>query len=270
MRRAALWLCMVGAAGRAQTTQGVITGRVLDAVSGKPVPASITIGEGPADPGRHTTTDAAGYYVLPLLSPGAYYFRVTAASYQPRELYDLELPVASRLDLLIQLRRSSDVWEVGVYRSVFFPNSETVLTFFGPDFDPSRVSRFSGGNPDKGALGASISAVIDPKQLRVLPLAGRDAYTVLAVQPAVTTDAGTSRGLGLSANGQRPSASSFLLDGIENNNNLVTGPLTALSPESILEYRVSISTFSAEYGSTSGYLANASWPRVRAGPPGMA
>jgi hypothetical protein len=48
-----------------------------------------------------------------------------------------------------------------------------------------------------------------------------------------------------------------MLDGVENNNSLVTGPLTALAPEAVQEYRVSTSNFSAEYGRTAGYLANA-------------
>ena len=38
-------------------------------------------------------------------------------------------------------------------------------------------------------------------------------------------------------NGQRASASNFLLDGLENNNDLlVTGPLQALVPEAVQEY----------------------------------
>ena len=73
----------------------------------------------------------------------------------------------------------------------------------------------------------------------------------------VTSDGGVSRGLGLSVNGQRPSASNFLLDGVENNNYLTTGPLTPISPESIQEYRISVSNYSAQYGRTSGFIANA-------------
>ena len=80
---------------------------------------------------------------------------------------------------------------------------------------------------------------------------------MLVAQPTVSSDAGTSRGWGLAANGQRPSASNLLLDGLENNNYLVTGPLSAVAPESVQEYRVSVNNFSAEYGRTSGFLANA-------------
>ena len=80
---------------------------------------------------------------------------------------------------------------------------------------------------------------------------------MLVTQPGVTSDAATGRGLGLAVNGQRPSASNFLLDGVENNNYLITGPLITVAPEAIQEYRVSTNNFSAEYGRTSGFVANA-------------
>ena len=71
--------------------------------------------------------------------------------------------------------------------------------------------------------------------------------------PGVTTDTSTGRGLGLSVNGQRPSASNFLLDGLENNNYLITGPTITLVPESVQEYRISTNNYSAEYGRTVGF-----------------
>ena len=99
--------------------------------------------------------------------------------------------------------------------------------------------------------------MVDPAQIAALPVAGRDVYTMLVTQPGINAETTTARSLGLSVNGQRTSASSFLLDGIENNNYLVTGPLTSITPEAIQEYRISTNNFSAEYGRTSGYLINA-------------
>src|SRR5207244_2233452 len=51
--------------------------------------------------------------------------------------------------------------------------------------------------------------------------------------------------------------SNYLLDGVQNNNTLVTGPAASLAPEMVQEYRISTSTWSAEYGGTAGFLANA-------------
>ncbi|HTB19319.1 MAG TPA: TonB-dependent receptor plug domain-containing protein, partial [Bryobacteraceae bacterium] len=102
-----------------------------------------------------------------------------------------------------------------------------------------------------------MSEVVDSAEINNLPLAGRDVYALLVTQPGVTSDSATGRGLGLSVNGQRPSSSNYLLDGLENNNYLITGPLVTVAPEAIQEYRISTNNFSAEYGRTSGFLANA-------------
>src|SRR5258706_39182 len=68
-------------------------------------------------------SDSSGYFVFPLLSPGRYKLRIGAASYQPQELHELDLAVASRIDFLFRLRPLSDVWEQGQIRSVQFPDS---------------------------------------------------------------------------------------------------------------------------------------------------
>ena len=173
------------------------------------------------------------------------------------EVQNLELRVAGRIELDLRLRPLNDVWETGQYNSVFLPGSKTVVDFFGPDVDVSRSGSFGAQKGSSGGLDSTISEVIEPLQIRDLPLAGRDVYTMLVTQPGVTSEAGTARGLGLAVNGQRPSSSNFLLDGLENNNYLITGPVSPVVPEAIEEYRVSTNNFSAEYGRTSGYLANA-------------
>jgi hypothetical protein len=241
-----------------QTTQGLISGRLMDSQSGRPIAgATVTWTSLATETGGSARTDAGGYYYLPLLSPGLYRVRAAADGYQAQEVHELELAVAARLDLGFHLRPLSDVWEAGQYRSVFLPGSKTIVTFFGPDVDSSRSASFEAQRGRRGALESTVSQVIDSTQLRELPLAGRDAYTMLVTQPGVTADAGTARGLGLSINGARPSASNFLLDGLENNNYLVTGPLTPIPPEALQEYRVSINNFSAAYGRTAGFVANA-------------
>ncbi|MBM3810486.1 MAG: hypothetical protein FJW20_02505 [Acidimicrobiia bacterium] len=242
----------------AQSTQGLLSGRIVDSVTGAPISGAKV---GYQALGTNTTgevlTNAAGYYAAVALSPGYYRVRVTADRYQAQEVYNLEVAVAARLDLGFRLRPLSDVWEQGQYRSVFLPGSDAVLTFYGPDVDTSRFASFAASRGTAGALETSVSQVIDPALVRELPLAGRDVYTMLVTQAGVTADAGTTRGLGLSANGQRPSATNFLLDGVESNNYLVTGPVTALAPEAVQEYRISTNNFTAEYGRTSGFLANA-------------
>jgi tetratricopeptide (TPR) repeat protein len=86
---------------------------------------------------------------------------------------------------------------------------------------------------------------------------GRDVYTAIVREPGVTSDTSTARGIGVVVNGQRPSSSNFLLDGSENNNSLLSGPLLTIPPEAVQEFRFSTGNFSAEYGRTSGFVVNA-------------
>jgi len=202
-------------------------------------------------------SDSSGYYLLPLLSPGQYQIRVTAGGYQSQEVENIELTVAARIDLDFRLRPLNDVWESGQYNSVFLPGSNTIIPFYGPDVDTTKSEFFQAQKGRSEALQSTVSEVIDQTELNDIPLEGRDVYSMLVTQPGVTSDAGTARGLGLSINGTRPTSSNFMLDGVDNNNYLTTGPLATVAPEAIQEYRISTNNFSAEYGQTNGYVANA-------------
>jgi hypothetical protein len=242
----------------AQTTQGVISLQLTDSVTGLPVTgAELRYSNLNTGVSSVLTCARDGVCLLPLASPGEYNLRVTAKGYQARSLQQLNLPVAGRLDLDLRLRPLADVWEAGQYRSVFDNSTGTVVTFFGPDVDTSRSESFRLAEKRQGALDTSASYVIDTSLVRDLPLSNRDLYAMLLVLPGVTAYNGTGRGLGLTVNGQRASSSSYLLDGADNNSQLVTGPQTVVAPEAAQEYRVSTNNFSAEYGRTSGFVTNA-------------
>src|SRR6185437_6832993 len=119
-----------------QTTQGLISGSIVNSVTGQPIAgASITYTSTTLAVSGTLQSDANGYYFLPLLSAGTYSVRTTADSYQSQQLEQLELQVAGRIQIDFRLRPLSDVWEAGQYRSVFLPGSKTIVTFYGPDVD---------------------------------------------------------------------------------------------------------------------------------------
>jgi hypothetical protein len=242
----------------AQTTQGLILGRVSDSVTGLPIAATIVCtneATGQVSPGR---SEQAGEYTVASLSPGRYRISVEAPAYQSQQARALELPVAARVELNFHLRPLYDVWEAGQFRSLVLPGSQQAVGFYGPDVDTSRSVVFNANRGLITPLETSRSDVISSIDIDNLPLSGRDVYTMLLLLPGVTANvAGTDRGLGFSVNGQRPSSSNYLLDGTENNNLVITGPLGAAVPEFVEEYRVSTTNYSAEYGRTSGFIANA-------------
>jgi hypothetical protein len=242
----------------AQTTQGLIAGRILNSRTGRPVAGAVVFYNSREGTIRNQqTTGADGYFTLPLLSPGFYHLRIEADRYQPQEVAQVELAVAGRLDFAFLLRPLADLWEAGEFDSVFLPGSKTIVTFFGPDVDATKTGSFEAPRGSESPLDSSLSTVVDRQLINNLPLDGRDVYSLLALQPGVTANSTTGRGLGLSVVGGRLSASNFLLDGVENNNSILTGPLQPLVPEAVEEYRISENNYSAEFGRTSGFIANA-------------
>src|SRR6267142_630341 len=198
MRSALLALVVLCGLARAQSTEGLITGRVRDRSSGRPIVGAKVEALSPlVQARREVDSNGHGYYYLPQLSPGIYQITVTMDQYQTREVHNLVLPVAGYLQIDFDLRPLHDVWELGYYRTLILRN-ELILPFYGPDVDPAYVSHL---DPSLGATGQfepSVSEVIDPRLIDKLPLAGRDVYSALVLLPGVTSDAATVRSLGLS------------------------------------------------------------------------
>ena len=143
------------------------------------------------------------------------------------------------------------------FRIPFGAGERTLIDFYGPDVNPNYWTTFSPNPGLTGKLEASISNAVRPAEIQELPLQGNDVYAILLAEPGVTASNLTSRSLGISGNGQRPSSSNFLLDGADTNFFLISGPLLSVAPEAVQEYRISTSTFSAEYGGAAGYIVNA-------------
>ena len=239
-----------------QTAYGSITGSVRDAVTQAPLPATVRYANLSSGTNGVTAT-REGLFTFSSLSPGTYRVSVSEDGYQDRLIEQLELPVAGHLEVRFDLWKLSDPWHSGAYSSVVMPGSQAVTAYYGPDIDTSRSDTFQPVDVNTSRLETAVSTVIGSHDISDLPLAGRDVFTLLVLLPGVTADTTTARGLGFSVAGQRPSSSNYLLDGLENNDMVITGPLGVLAPESVQEYRISIDGFSAEYGRTSGFLANA-------------
>jgi hypothetical protein len=190
----------------------------------------------------------AGFYSLTFAAPG----------YQTKEIRRLEVPVAAQISLNISLTLQAHILDrvAGVAQGPSVPENGFIIGGFGLDLNVSS-SAFVGSKPELGTLHSALSYLIDPNQLDQLPLQTRNVYSMLITAPSVKYEEATGRGLGISANGQRPSSSNYLMDGLEDNDNLLTGPLSPVAPEAIGEYRVATSNFSAEYGATGGFVANA-------------
>ena len=246
------------AAARGQSTQGYISGRAFDQRTGWALDGVLIEYRHEETGGENrTSTDSLGFFNLPNLSAGTYWLRATKVGLQAQELSVAELFVGGRLQVDFYLRDLSDLYSQRVYQESFLPNTSAIVHTYAADLNKIYPQALSVPRGEAGPTQASMSYVVDPHQIRELPLSGRDTYTMLVTLPGVTADNATARGLGLSVSGQRSTASNFLLDGLENNDSLLTGPATVLAPEAVQEYRVSTNNYSAEFGRTGGFVVNA-------------
>jgi len=109
---------------------------------------------------------------------------------------------------------------------------------------------------------SSVAALVDEKQIRELPLNGRDFSQLTLLQPGVTASPSTQqqvdRGMGtqVSIAGARPNQISYQLDGTDANTQGNGSPGSAagglLGVETVREFQVLVNNYSAEYGRSTG------------------
>jgi hypothetical protein len=251
---AALAVCPMAA----QNTQVAITGRVVDSRTGLPLAGAHILYQNYETGVKGSTgTGDSGYYSLPSLPPGTYSLRAERKDYQARELQARELFVAATLEINFTLRPLQEVLQPGDYNSALLPDQSAILPVLGPDLEAGRAAPVEATNVQSESRQPSLSYVIDPKEIAQAPLSARNVYSLIVTLPGVAASQDSGRGLQISANGQRASASNYLLDGVQNNDFVNTGAFSATAPEAIQEYRVSTNNYSAEYGQTGGFIANA-------------
>lgn len=112
---------------------------------------------------------------------------------------------------------------------------------------------------------ASTGQVIDAKTIDQTPLNGRNWVYIAQLTAGVAPPSG-SRGAGkgdFNANGQRAEQNNFILDGIDNNTNVVdflggASYVIRPPPDALAEFKVQTGSYSAEFGHSAGAAVNAS------------
>ncbi len=113
---------------------------------------------------------------------------------------------------------------------------------------------------------AAVGQVIGARAINDLPLNGRNFTFLAQLAAGVTFDQQDTRGLGASgsfaANGLRPAQNNYLLDGIDDNANLVdflNGAAYVVKPpvDAIAEFKMQTDNYSAEAGRSAGAILNA-------------
>ncbi|MEK7407962.1 MAG: TonB-dependent receptor [Acidobacteriota bacterium] len=226
----ALFCLLLTLALEAQTTFGVIRGRVLDS-SGAPVPhATVVVTNTGTNIAKTVATDSSGSYEVGYLLPGAYSVTAEAAGFKKFVAQDVILYAKGTVLVDAPLTVGDITASVTVEAGAPLITTETAV----------------------------ISDVKTQQQYLQAPLNTRSAgwdsflYTFMALVPGAQP---TSSYYAISFAGTRESANNFTVDGITTNSVLfgnIVGPANP-SMEAIREVKVDLSGNSSEYGAP-GYV----------------
>ena len=188
------------------------------------------------------TTDGGGDYSFPSVKIGTY--RVTA------ELQGFSTGAVEKVTVTVEARQRVDVTlQVGA---------------------TSDVVTVTGEAPLLETESSSKGQVISEKQMINLPILGRNYSSLALLTPGVRQSQSGNQGDisfrregAYNVNGLRSVYNNFLLDGIDNNfygttNQGFSNQAVQPSPDFVAEFRMSVNTYSAEYGRTTGAVMNVS------------
>jgi len=216
----------------AQDTTGRVIGSVADP-QGAAVPgANVTVTNSATRQSSATTTREDGSFEVLNLPIGRYFVTVEREGFNKVVTQEnkLEINQALRFDITLT---------VGTVNQTITVEAQT--------------SRVETVNP-------TVGATVTGDAIQQAPLNGRNVLSLALLQPGVTESnpdntgaGGYSNGVGgYSITGGRTDSVTFLLDGSLNNNLLDNGVVFNPNPDTIEEFRVLESNYTAEYGRNGG------------------
>lgn len=216
----------------AQQESGQINGTVKDPNEAVIPGAAVTARNVGTNATRTVTTDDDGAYTITNLQPGSY--EVTAGKQGFQDAREtVQVTVGGRIT-------------VSLTTGVQSVQTET-------------VNITTGGGAEINTTDQQLSTTITGKQIQDLPILNRNPYSLVNLSGNVSTAASDGgRGAGVAINGQRAASTNILLDGVENSDIFTAGIAQTTPLESVAEFQVITSNFSAEYGRASGGIVNVS------------
>src|ERR1700756_104660 len=238
-------VCFWSRPATAQVAGATLSGLVTDSSGAAIADATVTTKNLATGEARVVQTNGEGFYSMPNLLPGSYDVSVAAKQFTTTLQRGIVLTVGAQQALNISLKPGKV--------------SEVVEVMSSP--------------PEVQTATSAVSSTVDSRTVRELPLNGRDWTTLATLEPGVLSvpnQATTSfnankgnRGFGnqLADSGHRPNENSYRLNGLTINDysNAAPGGATGLNlgVDSVQEFSVITTGYTAEYGRTSGAVINA-------------
>jgi hypothetical protein len=220
-----------------QGNTGRILGSVFDQTGGTIAGATVTVVDTERGINRTLTTDDAGEYNAPNLTPGNYTVRAEAKGFKKLERQNVVIEVGKEVRVDLTVQPGGQEQTVTVTEQV--PLVETT--------------------------NATLGGTLDNADIVDMPLNGRDYQNLLALRPGVMTQVGGGPWT-QSTNGVRPDESVWMIDGVVNHNffdarpiagmpSPITDGATILPIDAIQEFNL-MENPKAEYGWDPGAVVN--------------
>ncbi|HET7102759.1 MAG TPA: TonB-dependent receptor [Terracidiphilus sp.] len=221
----------------AQADQGTITGVVQDPTGAVISKASVTLTSVDTGLVLKSTTDGSGVYVFSPVKIGNYSVTASAPGFATTTQTNLHLSLQQRLNVVVTLQPGATTQTVTVTTEAPLMQTQE----------------------------SSVGQVMDTKTIDSIPLNGRN-WVFIAQLAAGSVPPEGSRGAGkgdFNANGQRAEQNNFILDGVDNNANVVdfyngASFVAQPPPDALAEFKVQTGNYSAEFGHSAGAVINAS------------
>lgn len=233
----ALFLVLIPASALAQQpARATLIGTVTDPHGAVVAGVKITATLESAGIRRETVTDNQGLYVLTDLVPGEYELRAEAKGFLTRVT---KVPISLRVGESVTLNVSLEIGSV----------TETVT------LDDGGLERVP-----IDTTASVVQGVIDSREVESLPLNGRNflelALLVPGNAPAPNFDPTKTNAVVISSAGQLGRGGNVTIDGADNNDDVVGGPVQNISQEAILEFQIATNRFSAQLGRSGSSVIN--------------
>ncbi|HTG17042.1 MAG TPA: carboxypeptidase regulatory-like domain-containing protein, partial [Blastocatellia bacterium] len=215
----------------AQTETGQITVKATDP-QGAVVPgATVSVKSAGTSAERTATTNEEGTATFTNLQPGLYDVTVTGGSGFAPYKQQAQVSVGTRL---------------------------TVEAALSPTGTTESITVVAGeGGVEVNTQTQQLADTVSQRQITELPTLTRNPYNLVGISGNATdVEGSTARGAGFSINGQRSASTNILLDGGENNDIFTATVGQNVPLDSVQEFQVITSNFSAEYGRASGGIVN--------------
>lgn len=222
----------------AQTNKGGISGTVFDQQGAVIPSATVTITNVGTNESIRLTSSESGAYSAPLLDPVYYRVTVEAAGFKKAVIEKVKVDTAAVASVNVTLEPGAVATEITVSAS------PDVLT------------------ADSGAVGQTITE----RQIAEMPLNNRSVLDLALTAANVSGVAGTedpelgseipAPGFNVNVNGGRAGSTSILADGANNTGVGLGRAIVTFSPDTVQEFTVQTSNFSAEFGQTGGGVIN--------------